>query len=296
MDETEFDVDSLSDAELDAAWDDEVEVTPNEQQDTEPEADQPTGQPAETPAEDAEKPQDEPAAEPTPGDGGVKEADQPSTFTLKHLDETRTVDRDEVVKLAQQGMDYDRVRTERDQLRTYRDGAEPALALVKAYAEKNGMSIPDYIDFARKQELMQTGMSEQTADVQISLEKRETDLKAREQAIAEREARENAQTADREKQEETTRQNAEARRKEMTIFLQKYPGVDPRKDIPREVWDEVSQGVSLLTAYTDHRNKQLEAELAAERQNKANAQKSTGSMTTKGAGVQDEIDKWWNEE
>jgi hypothetical protein len=55
------------------------------------------------------------------------EAAESQAFTLKHLDEVRTVGRDEVVKLAQQGMDYERVRSERDQLRKYREEIGPAL-------------------------------------------------------------------------------------------------------------------------------------------------------------------------
>lgn len=32
-------------------------------------------------------------------------------FTLKHLDRTLSVDRDEVIRLAQKGLDYDRVKS-----------------------------------------------------------------------------------------------------------------------------------------------------------------------------------------
>lgn len=48
------------------------------------------------------------------------EADQPGdvgeSFTLKHLDEVKNVSRDEVVTLAQKGLDYDRIRTKLDHL------------------------------------------------------------------------------------------------------------------------------------------------------------------------------------
>ena len=61
---------------------------------TEPETDA-EGEATET----ATEPETQP--EPTP---------EPETFTLKHLGEERTVGRDEVIALAQQGMDYARIR------------------------------------------------------------------------------------------------------------------------------------------------------------------------------------------
>ena len=61
-------------------------------------------EPPETPAEAEEKPEEK--AEP--------EQPKEDSYTLKHLDETRTVGRDEVIALAQKGMDYDRIREQRD--------------------------------------------------------------------------------------------------------------------------------------------------------------------------------------
>ena len=74
------------------------------------------------PADDAEPtegatPETDPADqhEPEEGGGGTGEAEDKTAeketdqFTLKHLDETKTVSREEVVTLAQKGMDYDRL-------------------------------------------------------------------------------------------------------------------------------------------------------------------------------------------
>lgn len=84
-----------------------------------------------------------PPAEPKAPDAPVA---QPELFTLKNRDETRQVTRDELVAMAQKGWDYDHVRQERDQLRQYRQEADPALELVKSYAQRNGMSVGDYLD------------------------------------------------------------------------------------------------------------------------------------------------------
>ena len=47
----------------------------------------------------------EPAANPAP------EPSAPESFTLRHLGETKNVGREEVIALAQKGMDYDRIRS-----------------------------------------------------------------------------------------------------------------------------------------------------------------------------------------
>ena len=272
---------TLTDAEVDASWngtDTGMEFEDEGEQDNaQPEADQPT----------TEEPTEAEATEVKEADEKQAEADQPLTFTLKHLDEVKTVGKDEIVKLAQQGMDYERIRTERDQLRDYRNEADPALNLVKAYAEQNGMTITDYVDFCRKQELMAKGIDEATATERVAVD----NDKARIQAEKEAKAAEEAQTK---AQQEEQQKRVENRKNEMNRFLQKFPAVKP-ESIPSEVWAEVAKGDSLVVAYTEHRNKQLEAELAAERQNKANKEKTTGSLSTTGAGSkQDEIDKWWN--
>jgi len=216
----EFETEAIipTDTEIDAAWD-EAEAVDGGEQD-EAEADQPK---AEEPVK-GETPQGRKTEE--------KEADQPLTFTLKHLDETRTVGRDEIIKLAQQGLDYERIRAERDQLRANRGQPEPAPALLQAKAA----------------------------------------AEAREQALT------------------------QERRAQMGRFLKQFPAVQPN-EIPNEVWGEVAKGESLTAAFTLHRNRQLEAELAAERQNRKNAQKTTGSLFSSASGEQqDEYDRWWNDD
>ena len=274
-----------TDTEIDTAWD-ETEATGDdwgegEQATSQPDADQPAADETPETADETKPTETEDKQEDKPA-----EADPLLTFTLKHLDEVRTVDKDEIVKLAQQGMDYERIRTERDQLRDYRKEADPALALVKEVAAENGMTIEQYADYFRKQKLMATGLDEKNATERLALDKEKEQQKATEEAKATEEQQKQAATREQE-------QKAEAKRNDMGLFLKKYPTIKPDA-IPKEVWIDVASGVPLVAAYTEHRNKQLETELAAERQNKANAQKTTGSKTTAGAGHVDEYDKWWN--
>lgn len=272
-----------TDAEIDAAWNDTaVEATEDsgdgEQEPAKPEADQPKVEEPVKEEPTTDKAKEEKSAE----------ADQPLTFTLKHLDEVKTVDKDEIVKLAQQGMDYERIRTERDQLRDYRKEADPAMTFLKSYADKQGMSVSQYLDFCRKQELLSSGLDEKNATATLEIEKREATDKAAAEAKTAEEKQKQAAALE-------TKQKADARQSDMSRFLKKFPDVKP-DTIPPEVWKEVAKGDSIVTAYTEWRNQKLEAELAAERQNKANAQKTTGSLSTTGTGTQDEYDKWWNDD
>lgn len=268
----------LDDDALDAAWADDNTETPAPQEDTPP---------AEPPAAEEKKPTEEqPPKDPTPE---TPPADQPELFTLKNRDEVRQFTKDEVVAMAQKGWDYDTVRQERDQLRQYREEADPAILMVKNYAEKSGLTVEQYLDVVRRQELLSQGVNEQTANAQISLEKQQAAMEAR--TKADQEARQQQEAAQRKDQEQQ-----ETRKKDMEDFMAAHPGVKG-SDIPNEVWAQVASGRSLLTAYAEYENKQLKAELAAERQNKANIQRSPGSLTNpQGEDTRSEIDKIWYSE
>lgn len=260
----------MTQEQVDAAWDE-----------SEP-ADQP--EQVEQPAPEPEQPADQPKEAP----GGQAPADQPELFTIKNRDETRQVTRDELVSMAQKGWDYDHVREERDQLRQYRQEADPALELVKAYAHRNNMSVPDYLDFCRKHELMASGMTQQDAEQKLSFEKERADLDRRR---AELEAFQQQQDS----AKQQAAQQAEARKRDIQAFYQAYPGVDP-KSIPQEVWAAVQAGQTLTNAYTMHENKRLQAELAAMKKNEQNKQQSPGSLSGISGKEMDEIDRLWAED
>ena len=264
MDETTT-ANTFDDAELEAAWAEEEDAmvedgaheTEDQPEDAQQQADQPAAPETETPPEQSAE---------------EERADQPQLFTLKYRGEQLQVTQDEMVALAQKGRDYDTVRQERDQLLQYRQEADPALELVRGYAQRNGMTVGDYLDYCRRRELMSQGINEQTANAQIAVEKQQ------------------------EAEADQARQRQEAQRKDFAAFLGAYPGVKTT-EIPKEVWEKVAQGESLVSAYTMHRNRQLEAELAAERQNRKNQQRTTGSLSDPAGGDrQDDIDRWWNED
>lgn len=233
---------------------------------------------------------DEPAggAETHDEPGGNGKADQPELFTIKNRDEQRQVTREELVSMAQKGWDYDKVREERDQLRQYRAETDPAMEVIKRYAARSNMSVSEYLDYCRKQELIATGMSEKDAAQKVSFDKERAEL---DRQRAELDARDQqANDARRMAQEQ-----AKARQKDIESFYKAYPKVDP-KSIPQEVWDAVKSGDTLTNAYTRYENQRLQAEIAALKQNNKNKSQSPGSLGGNVDKEMDEIDRIWAEE
>lgn len=204
------------------------------------------------------------AQEETDGDPGKaegREGRDDELFTLKNRDEKRQVTRDELVAMAQKGWDYDTVRAERDQLRQYRQETGPTMELLQAEAQRSGMTVPAYLDHCRQQDLARSapGTPAPQSDALI----------------------------------QRIRQNA--RRQDMERFVRTYPTVKA-DSIPKEVWGQVARGVPLVSAYAMHENQQLKVQLAAERQNKANRQRTPGALGANSGVELDELDRMWAEE
>lgn len=274
---------------LDALWDEDAANQPADQQAGENAEQEDPQEGGETRSTD--QPADQQAGQEAGGEAPKEGEEQPGKpeelFTLKNREEVRQVNRQELIAMAQKGWDYDAVRQERDELREYRQGTEAALQAVKAYAERSGMTVEQYLDYCREQELVAGGMSRETAQAQLAVEKRQAALDARE-------AREAADKKARETQEQIERERAQAREKEFDAFMAAYPDVKAA-DIPKEVWAAVAKGESLTTAYTMHVNEALKAKLAAQQQNEKNAARSPGSMTSRGESGRKSIDEIWDE-
>lgn len=93
-----------------------------------------------------------------PDDGFPESGDgthQPPSrlWQLKHLDEIRSVDEEELIALAQKGLDYDRIRTGYD-------AAKPVMELASVRAGRMGMTVPEYVDFARQASFAPAGDDE----------------------------------------------------------------------------------------------------------------------------------------
>lgn len=236
-------------------------------------------------AEDHSSPQEQ------DGKGEQAEADQPEPeiFTLKHLDTTMDVDRAKVTELAQKGLDYDRIRQQRDdyerqrkELQKFRDANADVVDFLKELADDTGMTPEQVMDELRSNQYVQKGMSPEAAKERVAREKAERRLNA---------ATQQSRQQEREKQAADDEQRR--RDEDIQAFFQSFPGVEP-KDIPQEVWAAVTQGQRLVPAYREWKtsreiadakaeNQRLKAELEAAKQNNQNRQKALGSQKTVGA-------------
>ena len=187
-------------------------------------------------------------------------------FTLKVNGEEIEVDRDEVITLAQKGKDYDRIKTERDNLKadsatmTKLKGYE---SFLKELAEsgETPMTIEQLVENTRARMLMNQdeNLSEEEALKQVRANKG-TEKKEPEKAEATPEERRQAMFAN---------------------FLQAYPSLKA-EEIPQEVWEDAGRTFDLVGAYQRHQIRELTKQNEILRQNEKNKERSTGS--TKSAG------------
>lgn len=276
-------------------WDD-IDLSDLKDDDTEgQEQEEPPAAETETPEADQQtedKGQEEQEEEPS-ADADNKPEEQ--TFDLKFLGETKTVNREEVITLAQKGLNHDRVVQERDATRAEleRLGGLPMLQeckeLLEELAAESKMPLAELIDSTRAQVLSK----KENLDPAVALQR--VKLDRREKAF---EAKKSKEEAEKKAAEEAEKQ----RSNQFLQFAKEYPDLDP-KDIPKEVWDKFGKGVPLLTAYSTYENKKLREEVNAWKtkaetaeQNAKNKVRSTGSQATAGAGSakkKDPIDDDW---
>lgn len=287
--ESFWDADSTEDEDTEDAPDEETpegseESELDESEDVPPaEADQPDAEEVQEPVAETEEQEAQP------------EADQ--LFELKHLDDTRTVSRDEVVVLAQKGLDYDRIRTKLDEATTA--GAENAelVTSITELAKDSGMSLADFIDTSAATLLAKKeGLDPAEALSRIRLARKERELSARETKLAETEK--HASQVEKKQAEEEARRQADVQE-----FIEAYKDnpVD-FKTIPQSVWADVRKGATLTAAYMKYENQQLKAQLAAaeaevkaKEQSSKNASRSTGSRATVSTTEKERTD-WWYED
>lgn len=275
-------------ADNDAFWDDDLTAG------TEPAAEQEEAEDAEADEQEAEEtdtaddPHDEGADDGTEEPEGQQGESADQRFELKHLEETRSVDREEVIKLAQKGMDYDRIREERDSIR-------PELKLYKDFlkelADGSGLTVSELIDTVRAQRLVakekENGMEMTEAEALIKVQ-RERSEKAKSAPKAEEETPP--------KEEKPAEAKAEdSRRESFARFAREFPDVKA-EDIPAKVWQDFSAGKGdLADIYARHENAALKAKIAAMERNEDNRKRSTGSRKSSGAKAKDIFDSAWDD-
>lgn len=241
--------------------------------------------------------QDADAAQP-----GENEEQQTQTdgqlFELKHLGETKNVNRDEVVTLAQKGMDYDRVTEKNTQLETQVSEQKQQLATLTEHenalqelAKQSGTTVEELVE---NMLIAVTKSKYGIDDDGMALERVKLDRERR--ALDQ----ERAALAPQKQEQEQQAANEKWRGECFDAFAKAYPDVDPAS-IPNGVWEAFNRGETLVSAYARERNKALEAEIARMKseqetrdRNAANAARSTGSQSSAGKTGSDEaFDALW---
>lgn len=228
-------------------------------------------------------------------DGGDQDGqprqEPPRMWTLNHLGQAVTASEADMVTLAQKGLDYDRIRADYDE-------ARPVMDLIRDYAKRAGITVPEYLARIRTQAKQAEGMSQEEA-------RRAVDLEDREAVVAQQEAA-RLQQAETQRQALARRQAADVRMQaDLREFREVFPeaAADPAS-IPQGVWTEVRNGRSLVGAYAKYHEAQAKADAetaaqraAAQRQNAENAARSAGSMRSAGADAEskDPFLEGWNE-
>ena len=284
-DEKEFNIDELSDDELFEGLNDDIpdeEAEPKGEDDTEEEekddavdAEEEADQPESEDGNDSEAAEDEKTEE------QAEERAPDQKFTLKHLDEVREVDRDEVVALAQKGMDYDRIRTERDALKASEAELEEYRTFLKRIA--GDQSIEDLIDST----LAKLDVADAEAKGE-ELDEVEQFKKLRIERVK-REAKNPKPAPEAPKTPEDLEK--ERLSKSIQRFIKAYPDVKAT-DVPPEVWKDYRDGrADLVECWELHENKKLKDEIKALKQNQKNKERSTGSKKSTGKKA---VDPWFD--
>ena len=218
---------------------------------------------------------------------GEKGQPDQGDFILKHLGEETRVSRDEVVALAQKGMDYDRIREKWDGVKDDIQKLRMYESFLGELAEARGGDIESLIDETRTRTLI------------ARAEARGEELSPAEAAAMAVKAR--VDFAPGSTDPEEARQ--EKSQREVARFMKAYPDVRA-ENIPKQVWEYMNENDGdLVGAYQRYENQKLKEELKAlkkdlegTKQQKKNKARSTGSTKSVGsAATIDPFDSGWDE-
>lgn len=268
-------------AEFEAAFADENQISDPVEENVEPEQKEQEGQ---EPPETGEPDTDESGSEPPENgtEGTEPPEEQPETFILRVNKEERTVNREEVISLAQKGADYDRVkgqltesRAQVQQLQEQVDKNRETIDTLEMISKNVKMSVPDLVNQLHVNMLVKSGKTEAEAKAEIRAIKAEAKL--------------NAAKAKETPQKETAETAAARAEREVAEFHKRFPGVELTKELCDELTKDVREGMSISDAYQkreiarkDAEIAELNRKLAAEKQNRKNKASTPGSQNDSG--------------
>ncbi len=217
---------------------------------------------------------------PADNNPGQSEPKADQSYKLKYLGQEIDVSKDELIKLAQKGRDYDRIRGRADTLSDELKKTGGYKSFLESLAKKSGQTLEGFMN-GTNSVLTSGGVFDSSADttgssgaVQDPLSQTDKPSKGTGNGGPEQ-------------------LGCERRSREVSEFLSEYGMIDP-KTIPVEVWDGVRGGKTLLGAYQSFENKRLKAQIEAEKKNLENRRKAAGSRQSPGgARARGEIEDDW---
>lgn len=237
-------------------------------------------------------------------EGDKGNPDQGETYELRYLGETRTVDRDEVVKLAQQGMDYPRIREKWDSVKE----AIPRLRMFEGFLRElagarvtaSGRSIDTLTDADIDDLIDETRIRSMIAQAEAKGERLSAPAAAARAARIRAEAME---PEEKKRQAESDEEKRLQRKGSLDRFMANYGQTVRSEDIPPEVWEEAERIGDLSTAWERYNNTKLEAEnkrlkeeLDQAKQQQKNKERSMGSSKSVGsAAAKDSFMEGWDD-
>ena len=174
----------------------------------------------------------------------------------------------------QKGLNYDKIQEKLENLQNSK-----AETYIRNKADELGITVDEYMDqvedYEKKQkeerekerleEMVENGVPEElareviaTAELRKQLQKKENELKEREEASKKKEKEE----------------------QEYQDFLKNFPDVNP-DDIPKEVFED-AENSDLSSAYMKYKLKDLENQLKVAKQNEENSASTVGGVTETG--------------
>lgn len=282
-----LDFESVSESAWNEGWgDDPIETEPEEtgaEQSEELESTEPDTE-ADQPEEEGDAGEESDSEETAEDEGEEAEADtQADSYLLKHLGEERTVDREEVISLAQKGLDYDRVKGKWDEVKDEIPKLKGYEAFLKEIAG-NG-DIETLMDETRARMLMDKA------------EKEGKKLDPTKAAVEAAKIRMQSQPV-----EKDTEAEVKARNDAMVqAFIAKFGGKVKASEIPNSVWEEAAKTGDMIAPYQEYLNSQMESRIKAlEKELKTaktaakNRQQSAGSSRSEGsAATSDPFEEGW---
>lgn len=199
------------------------------------------------------------------GPDGSGQAKEPEKRMLKLRFNGQDIEKseEEVLQLAQKGMNYDHVKSRLDEAQK----AMPAADLLSRFAQEAGVSLEEYITQAHGQlsakalrELTDKGMPENEARELLEL-------------------RQEKSRQDRMRQE---RQADEASRKQWLEYVEAYPEIAAKGKLDPDVARRISAGMSPVQAQLAHDNEQLRLQLDALKAGEKNKKTAPGSAAADG--------------